>query len=186
MFTGKIEKSEVVQTQDALPPGPAEKNVLFFENFEISPGRFTSTEADLAVDFQSASGRGHSLKIHNKSDSVSAGTRTDGWNLGSHPLIRFSYKIPPGTSIVIRVKTEFDDWMCLAGTLTAQCPDVSAKDLVSLADDGQWHDVSIDAKAAVHSLLAAVRDLKELQFFIPKARMDGEIFWIDNFRIVQP
>jgi len=161
-------------------------NILFFEDFEFSPGKFEeSSEAELNIDYNKGYLRSNSLRvlsnIHLK--QLSARVTMDVWRLDDYPMMKFAYMIPPQTPVVIEVKTHFDDWVCLGGTPSSQCPHSQIKDAYILTDDGQWHEIEIDAKSSVQSLLPAMTLLKAFQFHIPQNRYVQDHFWIDDFMI---
>jgi hypothetical protein len=110
------------------------------------------------------------------------GVAMNQWDLGSFPMVSFSYAIPPRTPLVLRVKTEWGDWVCL-GSVAGECPSAKTTPDIQLINDGAWHTVEFDVRAAVKSILPMVRSLTEFQFMTPNGNNTGVEFRIDGFRI---
>lgn len=165
----------------------ASKNSLYFDNFEgfisrwYSPIKDTFEEKDGAVSYSGMS----SIKVFTKTDdsSLSLAINLDVWNLEKFPMLSFAYKIPEGVPVGIAVKTMFDDWVLLGGTGEYKSGDYLVKNLYKLADDNQWHTISINVKDDMQKILPMVNSLKEFQFYTYKNAKKNDMFWVDEFRI---
>ncbi|VAX37418.1 hypothetical protein MNBD_UNCLBAC01-932 [hydrothermal vent metagenome] len=163
------------------------KNLLYFENFEHSSGRFKSSgNIKLEIDKQNVYLNGNALKIKipSTADDFSFGTEFDNWNIDQYSLLSFAYRIPKGASLGIRVKTKFGDWVCLGGTATYSCEGGGPKSKYKLIDDGEWHEIDMNIKYSVRNILAKIKRLTAFQLHIHGSADTGH-FWIDDFRIKQ-
>jgi len=163
-----------------------EKDFLVLEQFETTVGGFLASKGSkVSVDSGNTYLRDSSLKVQSlpTSKRLRATVRPGLWNLPVNPGVSFSYRIPKDTSVALRVKTRFDDWICLGGVKNVQCPDNKVKSLVHLIDDDEWHEIDIDVKALVKEILPALIYLQEFQFYIHENRHLGDKFWIDDFRV---
>jgi len=121
-----------------------EKDFLVLEQFETTVGGFLASKGGkVSVDSGNTYLRGSSLKVQSlpTSKRLRATVRPGLWNLRVNPGVSFSYRIPKDTSVALRVKTQFDDWICLGGVKNVQCPDNKVKSLVHLIDDDEWHEI---------------------------------------------
>jgi hypothetical protein len=166
----------------------AVKDILYFEGFENSLGRFKSGgDTDLNIDKNNTYLNGNSLSIRSKyvSSFLSAGINLDNWNLMNYPHLNFAYRIPEGTPVGIKIKSRFGDWVCLGGSKQARCADPVVKNLIELKDDGEWHEANLDIKGSVQSLLPGVEDIVSFQFYTNANATPEDIFWIDEFKIIK-
>ena len=183
-FVGKssVQPRQEGQQEQTAPDSAA----LISEDFEISLGKFEDYGmADITIDTEITYLHGNALKIEHKtgSDCASTGIRLDLWCLEDYPIISFAYMIPEGVSLGMRVKTILNDWICLGGTAMVRCLDTRVKNEFRLIDDGEWHEMHIDAGPAVKSLLPRLKYLTEFQFYIPAKRYQKDTFWIDDVKI---
>ena len=98
-------------------------------------------------------------------------------------MMSFAYKILPGLPVALQVRTVWGDWLCLAGTASSTCPSQAVKDKTILLDDGAWHDVKINVKSAVQSVLPAVKSLSKFEFTGPQEGTKNERLFIDRLKI---
>lgn len=105
------------------------------------------------------------------------------WPMEIYPRVRFTYRIPSDVSVVARVLTPFDDWICLGGTDMAECPHAKSNEYFELVNDGEWHDLDMNADRSIKSVLKGLKGIKEWQFFIPGNPQPADEFWIGNFSI---
>ncbi|MDE2028042.1 MAG: hypothetical protein KGJ11_05845, partial [Candidatus Omnitrophica bacterium] len=148
---------------DGLPKG-----ILYYGNFDFSSDRFHSLgDSKLDIDKNIVYLNGNSLRIKSGYDNsnLSAALKLDGWSLKAFPLMSFAYRIPKGTPVGMRVQSRFGDWICLGGTHEYQCSGNASPKPVSLIDDGQWHEITVDVHQVVTALLANLDDLSEFQFY---------------------
>ena len=187
-FIGESDDSLIVKKDEAVKQVDLEgKDYFVFERFESSVGNFVSSGAGkLSVDYAISYLHGNTLKIKSKPmpDSTGAGIKFNLWALNDYKIVSFSYRIPAHVPVGLRVKTRFNDWIYLGGTPASQCTDIKSKNLIRLIDDDKWHEIEIDVKSLVGSVLPALKYLKEIQFYIHENRYEGDKFWIDDFRIM--
>jgi len=163
-----------------------EKNILFFEDFDGTTGRFTSTgDASLSIDGSQTYLNGKSLKIRSKfiSSNFTAGVNMSEWFIEDFPTLTFAYLIPEGTPVGLRVLTQFGDWICLGGSQTYQCDHATAKKTISFIDDGRWHEIHVNVTETVRSVLPAIKNLDAIQFYTGGNSNPSHYFWIDDFKI---
>jgi len=163
-----------------------DKDYFVLESFEQTPGRFSrSNKGKLTIDSGNTYLRGRSLKVQNfsKAEKINASIQFKLWRMLNYPVVSFSYRIPKESLVSLRVKTYFDDWICLGGTKTAHCSDKQVNSPVILIDDDEWHEIDIVVGDLVKELLPAMKYLKEFQFNLHENWSLDNKFWIDDFRI---
>lgn len=173
-----VKRSEVVNL-DA-------KGHFVLEEFETTVGRFSSRNYhEVKIDPSNTYLRGNSLRIKRLpiSKEVSAVINLGSWNLADDPKVSFSYRIPADVPVSLRVRTRFDDLICLGGTESAECSGNKAKSLVALADDDEWHEIDIDVGSLIAEVLPALKHLQEFQFYVNESSDLEDKFWIDDFRV---
>jgi len=161
-------------------------DLFHYENFETDTGDFESYgTGKLIIDYENTYSRGNSLKVKGRpgSENLKAGIEFNLWNLEKYEILSFSYKIPKKTPVCVKVKTRFNDWLCLGGTMASQCRDINGDTFIRLIDDNQWHEIDINVNNLVKSVLPALNYLLEFQFTIDQAFNEKNFFWIDDFRI---
>jgi len=164
----------------------ADKNILFYEGFDQAWGKFkNSGDVSLEVDMENIYLNGSAL--HAKSNFVSSnlsfGIAPANWNVEHFPLLSFAYRIPNGTPVGMRIKTGFEDWICVGGTETYQCPNPMATNNHVLVDDNAWHEIEINIKDSARSVLPRIERLAEFQFYTAGNAKNTDEFWIDEFKI---
>jgi len=133
-------------------------------------------ETSVTVDTDKVYEDKYSLKVEPKAsvNQVNIKIEPDAWNIEKYPMVNFKYMIPIGTTLELRVKTAFNDWVYLGGTATNQ-----------LSNDGKWNEASIDIRSLVNNVLPGVNSLQEISFFSPDNTGAGSYFWIDMFKLVK-
>lgn len=188
-YIGKKVGSTPLEIEDKLIEAQdLTKKTLVFESFESSAGKFAlSSKAPLSLGDDSANNRGGVLHVMNKGAGAesTAAVQLEVWNIASYPILSFSYKIPSETPVAMRVQTSFDDWICLGGTKSNQCSSTVVVNPTLLVADGNWHELQIDVKAAVETILPGMKVLKNFEFFIPNTQLVDDQFWIDDFKIME-
>lgn len=177
------EKKVAKKIKDVRLPA---KDYFAIEQFETTLGRFEGSQYhEIKIDSGNTYLRGSSLRIQSlpTSKEISVAANLDNWNLSNYSTVSFSYRIPVDTPVALRVRTRFDDLICLGGTENAECPDSKVNSLVNLVNDDQWHEIDIDVKGLVGGVLPALKYLKEFHFYIHENRHLGDKFWIDDFRV---
>ena len=163
-----------------------QEGFLIKENFDDSTGGFSSgSDTLVSLEASELLNTEKSLRIQSKRDgsSLSAGISFDVWSLNDFSFLNFSYVIPSGTPVGMRVKTDFGDWVCIGGTASYRCEGNQAKESFLLLDDGQKHEAKMDARLIVQSLLSGINRLKEFQFYTQNNAQHEQRFWIDEFDI---
>jgi len=115
------------------------------------------------------------------SDINTVGLAWDAWNIDNYQQVSFAYKAWPGTPIAIRVKTQFDDWICIAQTADAVCEGTESPKKILLMADNQWHNVTVDIRDIVRSSLKSLKYLKEWQWAVFPG--GDNVVWIKEFLI---
>jgi len=173
-------------TPAAASDSLANKNILLYEGFQNVWGKFkNSGDVGLEVDSQNVYLDSASLHIKSNflSSSLSFGVTLENWNIENFSTVSFFYRIPPGTPVGMRVKTGFEDWVCLGGTSSYQCPHPTAAPGTSLMDDNSWHEIDINVKDSAKSILPKIQRLTEFQFYTAGNAKKEDEFWIDEFKI---
>ena len=124
-----------------------------------------------------------SLFYHGFGSFVKKGVSFDNWNIDKYNTIKFSYKVTQGAEVGLCFKTSYDDWIYICGTVGYDKGDFVGDDMYTLADDGEWHEISIDIKKAIQKILPGVNMLKGFQFFTSENTGRENTFWINDFSI---
>lgn len=141
------------------------------------------------VDNTTAASGKNSLRVFATDDGAVMGAliRPREWNIDRFPLVRFSYRVPPGVPVGIWVEgfpleMRSTGMVCLGGSPARACG--SSRDLkkVSLVDDGQWHEAVIDVRA-IREVYPEVRRLRTFYLLTRGNGKKGQEYWIDRFRI---
>lgn len=107
----------------------------------------------------------------------------ESWGLKGFPMLSFSYKLPPGLPLRLRVKTLYGDWIDLADTTVSAQEREAAP--TRLADDGQWHTVKMNVADAVGRILPGVSILTALEYVTDAHPASERGFWIDDLMITR-
>ncbi|MCA9407391.1 MAG: endonuclease/exonuclease/phosphatase family protein [Candidatus Omnitrophica bacterium] len=188
IFNGKLLEQPLKDEETVSLMVPSGIKIFILEEFEENPGLFTKfSEAELSVDRNEKFKHGKTLKIQSEAllDSLSTGIHLERLMLEQFSKMSFSYKIPKGLAVGMRVQTQFDDWICIGGTSSDLCPHPKSKQAFNFVDDNQWHEISVDLKTLVQSLLPAVKYIKAIQFYVHKTNSLFDQFWIDDFMITE-
>lgn len=179
----RITKETRNKEETTLPDNMA---FLISENFEYSKGVFASNnDSYLIIDPRNAFKNTSSLRVSlpTQLNEYSAGININEWMLKKFPFLTFAYRIPDGMPVTLRVKTSFDEWVCLGKTKSSACSQIKDSIPVTLVDDGAWHEIEIDVRAFMQSILPAIKTLRGFEFYFPQNRHNGDIMLIDNFRV---
>ena len=183
---GLIIQAQQRQAKQKDPQPVILKDILFFEGFDGPRQEFQSFGTiEISQDKDRVYLNGNSLKIVYRSTDAAgtAGLSIDPWPLEQYPMLSFSYNIPSGAPVGLKVQTKFDDWICLGGTVSYRCSGVEIPQAEPLIDDGQWHEVSFNIKQMVQGKLPGVDQLTAIQFFLNDDTRGTGQFWIDDFKI---
>ena len=165
---------------------PQHPEAFVFDPFETSLGNFTSSNgAELMLDASSSHSGNRSMQIsaRSSSEAVSVETSQKDWNMNEYPSVSFAYRIPAGTSVTMSVKTIFGDWICLGKTKEAKCQEAESPSSLLLTDDDQWHEVNMDVRSIVKSVVSAVELLQEWQWRLWPTGQEENSVWFDDFII---
>ncbi len=152
--------------------------VLYQGDFEYGPDGWAPADGatTLALDGGSAFSGRRSLKASRQAagPELAIGKAMPGWLLDEHPRLRLAYRAPQGTSLGVRCQTSYNDWVTLGeGSSTA----------LALNGDGQWHELAVDVREAIHQVLPGISELEGCQIFTRHAVQAGSAFWIDRVEI---
>ncbi|MGI5817299.1 MAG: PKD domain-containing protein [Armatimonadota bacterium] len=122
----------------------------------------------------------------NKRNSTAAQIAPGAWEIDVYPLVRFAYRIPEGVPIAIEVNTfggpDQPAGFTLGGT-DARPERDNDLGTYRLIDDGRWHEITIDVRAARE----AFPELTHLRQFLLRTEWQedqGQEFWFDEFAIL--
>ncbi len=180
------QRGKMIADDASESPSLETKNVLYYDDFEETKGRFVSLgDVDLTLDTQNTYLNGKSLSIRTKylASHLSAGVELETWNVDLFSKVSFSYRIPSKVPVGMRVKTEYGDWVCIGGTSVSECADPRSPVYSQLQDDDAWHEIEIDVKNSAKAVLARISRLKAFQFYTQTPGGMYDEFWIDDFRI---
>ncbi len=162
---------EEIKTELASDP-----EAIVFEDFEFSVGNFERNEAVIFKTDEENKYKGKfSLKVERRNMPIGAffGIRIKGdWRLEFYPMMSFAYKIPEGTSVGIRFRTLYNDWI-----------DLKETPVFDLIADNNWHEININVEKSIQSVLPALTYLKEFQFYIKDNPEQNNTFWLDDLKI---
>ena len=162
------------------------KSYFINENFNKSLGIFTSSDVKkLEIYRRSSFSPPTSLRIAIPThlDEYSAGPNIDIWRIERFPQLSFAYRIPQGLPITVRVKTKFNQWVCIAKTSSAPCQELQGNPVPILIDDDDWHEFHVDVNQFIKSILSKIKLLKSIEFHFPYNRHTGEFILVDDFCI---
>ena len=168
---------------------PDNKNYLVREDFEATKGVFYAGQDNYAnLDRRNsfAGKSSMSVSLPSQLNDFSLKVRMPEWDLKKYGTLSFAYLIPQSMPITLRVKTNFDEWVCLGKSGEADCPQIKNAIPVTLIDDGTWHEIKIDVRAAMQEMLPALHSLQSVEFYFPRNRHAGDILLIDDFNISGP
>ena len=162
-----------------LPPAG---DALYQADFEYGPDGWApvSEATMLELDEGGAFSGRRALKARRETagPELAIGKTLPGWMLDEHPRLRLAYRAPQGTTLGLRCQTSYNDWV----TLGEGAPEGGAP---ALAGDGQWHELTMDIREAIHRVLPGVGELQGCHVFTRHAVQAGSAFWIDGVRITK-
>lgn len=152
------------------------------DDLELPVSTVTVSQAAKTEGAENYSGKG-TLTIRGtlSEETNVVGLAWDVWNIDTYHQVSFAYKAWPGTPVAIRVKTQFDDWICIAATADASCEGAKSPKSLLLAADNQWHTVTVDIRGIVRSSLKSLKYLKEWQWMVFPG--GDNVVWIKEFLI---
>jgi hypothetical protein len=128
----------------------------------------------------------HLFYDENSSNLTTAQIAPGAWDINDYPLVRFSYRIPEGTPVSIEVTTFGGPNQPEGFTLGGSPGRKSRHDDLgkyTLIDDGKWHEITIDVRAA-RKKHPKLKHLRQFLLFTNWSENKGQEFWFDNFMIM--
>ncbi|MBN1670059.1 MAG: right-handed parallel beta-helix repeat-containing protein [Kiritimatiellae bacterium] len=114
------------------------------------------------------------------------------WELDRYPFVHFAYRIPNGVAVGLWVRAfrqedgSREPLVCLAGSAALPEREGDAARKYTLTDDGQWHRITVDARA-VRAICPTARHLRAVLFRNSSGKSGigdkGDQFWLDDFSI---
>jgi len=145
---------------------------------------------DSAPDTQTAASGERSMRVFATDDGaiMSCDIRPRWWELDRFPTVRFSYRIPSGVPVglwlyAFRSTEVGQGGVCVGGTASRNAGGYPHLERYELADDDQWHEVTIDARV-IREVFPGVKVLKMFRFYTLNNGSKGQQYWFDNFRIL--
>jgi hypothetical protein len=111
------------------------------------------------------------------------------WDVDTHPLLRFAYRIPAGIPVTACVSAlpgpgqTGERSVVLAATAAVPPPPNPAFPPAALLDDGQWHEITLDARQ-LRTPFPDAKALYSFRFRSPTKFQRGQEFWFTHFAIL--
>ncbi|MGD9496881.1 MAG: right-handed parallel beta-helix repeat-containing protein [Armatimonadota bacterium] len=137
-----------------------------------------------------ADGAGKCMRLfygEGKANQAAGAVAPGVWEIDRYPLIRFAYRIAPGTPVGICVEP-FEGvpgprgWI-VGGTDTRVIGGYTEVEGPRLIDDDRWHEVTVDLRA-IRSATPDVVYLRRFMFLCNWREDQGQQFWFDDFAIL--
>ncbi len=153
--------------------------------------RLGNSTGTLDLENPAASGKG-SLRIFARAEAAEKGAPMTciispfGWVIDRFPMVRFSYRIPPGVPVGVAVNLPVVDgqssliYLGGSGALaTGKAPNAK---VIELIDDGNWHQAELDVRS-VRKIAPDARRIMRFRFATDNNGKPGDQYWIDDFKI---
>ncbi len=128
----------------------------------------------------------HLFRAEGKANRTAAQCAPGAWDIDRYPLVRFSYRIPEGVPVGIEVRQfpapDRPAAFTLGGTAT-RASRAADLDVWTLIDDGRWHEITIDVRAA-REVYPELQYLRQFMFWCDWRDDRGQEFWFDDFAIL--
>jgi len=145
---------------------------------------------DSRMDTETAASGERSMRVFATDDGaiMSCDIRPRWWDLDRFPMVKLSYRIPPGVPVglwlyAFRSTAVGKGAVCIGGTSTRDAGSYPHLERYELTDDDQWHEVTIDARV-IREIFPEVKVLKMFRFYTNSNGENGQQYWFDNFRIL--
>jgi len=144
--------------------------------------------AEAALDDTTAATGKRSLRLFATDDksSLSCLIRPPWWDLDRFPIVRFSYRIPPGVPVGLRLEAMASEQrganVYVGGTANRANGGNPGHDRVKLVDDDQWHEATVDVRC-IRETFPGLKLLRTFWFYTNANGTKGQQFWFDDFRI---
>lgn len=108
------------------------------------------------------------------------------WDIDRFPYVRFSYRIPPGTPVGLRLEAMASEKrgsnVYIGGTATRNNGGNPDLNRVLLLDDNQWHTAQADVRW-IREIYPDIKLLRSFWFYTNANAKRGQEFWLDDFQI---
>ena len=128
----------------------------------------------------------HLFRTEGQGNQTAGQCAPGAWDIDRYPLVRFAYCIPEGVPVGIEIRQfpapDRPGSFTLGGTATraSREPDLDA---CALIDDGQWHEITVDVRAA-REVYPDLQYLRQFMFWCDWRDDHGQEFWFDDFAIL--
>jgi len=143
---------------------------------------------DARIDDTTAATGKRSLRVFATEDksTLSCLLQPPWWDLDRCPFVRFSYRIPSGVPVGIRLDAMQSEQrgsvVYVGGTATRNNGGNRDLDCVKLVADDQWHEATVDVRW-LREVYPEVKLLRTFWFYTNANGTKGQQFWFDDFRI---
>ncbi len=144
--------------------------------------------ADARLDDTTAASGKRSLRIFATGDksTLSCLLQPPWWDMDRFPFVRFSYRIPPGVPVGIRLDAMQSEQrgsvMYVGGTASRNNGGNPDLDRVKLVDNDRWHEATVDVRW-IREVYPELKLLRTFWFYTNANGAKGQQFWFDDFRI---
>lgn len=145
--------------------------------------------AQARIDDTTAATGKRSLRLEATADqsTLSALIQPPWWDIDRFPLIKFSYRIPPGTPVGLRLdafptEKRGQGAMYIGGTQSRAQSNSDTK-TYTLIDDNQWHEITMDVRT-IREIYPEVKLLRTFYFYTNANGKQDQHFWLDDFTIL--
>ncbi|MGE4565031.1 MAG: hypothetical protein AB7F32_09175 [Victivallaceae bacterium] len=155
--------------------------------------RLGNSTGTLDLESPAASGKG-SLRIFARAEAAQKGAPMTciispfGWVIDRFPMVRFSYRIPPGVPVGVAVNLPVVDGQSsliyLGGSSALATGKAPNAKVIELIDDGKWHQAELDVRS-VRKIVPDARRIMRFRFATDNNGKPGDQYWIDDFKIEQ-
>ncbi len=153
--------------------------------------RYGNATGMLDLENPAAGGKG-SLRIFARAEAAEKGAPMTciispfGWLIDRFPVVRFSYRIPPGVPVGIAVNLPVVDGQSsliyLGGSNALAIGNLPNAKVIKLIDDGKWHQAKLDVRS-VRKIVPGARRIMRFRVATDNNGKPGDQYWIDNFKI---
>ncbi len=110
------------------------------------------------------------------------------WDVDRFPFVKLAYRMPAGVPVGLWLHAFPSAWVgqgavCMGGSPTRDSGAYRDLDRYRLADDGEWHEVTIDARC-IREVFPDVKLLQMFRFYTRGNGRKGQQYWFDAFSIL--
>ena len=147
-------------------------------------------KTDARMDHTTAASGKRSMRIFATGDKadLSCDIRPRWWDIDRFPTAKLSYRIPERVPVglwlhAFKSRDVGRGAVCVGGSPMRQVGRYRDLKRYELADDDQWHEVTIDARV-IREVFPKVKLLQMFRFYTVGNGNAGQQYWFDNFRIL--